>query len=99
MTSRADEIQQLIADIDNLLNSSGKRLSRLLSNQTPETREVLEKIRNFLVQQRENEILDSNEQNQLTGEVQRSPLLEKFVNKANSQLSAQQNQPDEEQDN
>lgn len=99
MTSRADEIQQLIADIDNLLNSSGKRLSRLLSNQTPETREVLEKIRNFLVEQRENEILDSNEQNQLTGEVQRSPLLEKFVNKANSQLSAQQNQPDEEQDN
>ncbi|WP_414548730.1 hypothetical protein [Anabaena sp. CCY 0017] len=106
MTSRADEIQKLIADIDNLLNSSGKRLSRLLSGQVPETREVLEKLRTFLVQQTESEILDSNDQNQLTGEVQRSPLLEKFVTQANSQsmvtprqLSAQSDQPTTEQSN
>lgn len=103
MTSRADEIQTLIADIDNLLNSSGKRLSRLLSSQAPETREVLEKIRNFLVEQRESEIVNSNDQNQLTGDVQRSPLLEKFVNQTHSQsmatpsqLSVGQNQADQE---
>ena len=106
MTSRADEIQKLIADIDNLLNSSGKRLSRLLSGQVPETREVLENVRTFLVQHRESEILDSNDQTQLTGEVQRSPLLEKFVTQANSQsmapprqLSAQPDQPTTEQSN
>ncbi|MEA5513227.1 hypothetical protein [Nodularia sp. UHCC 0506] len=106
MTSHADEIQKLIADIDNLLNSSGKRLSRLLSSQAPETREVLEKIRTFLVQQKENEILNSNQQNRPTGEVQRSPLLEKFVNQAGSQslatpqkLSTPQNQPTTEQSN
>ena len=50
MTSRADEIQKLIADIDNLLTSSGKRLSRLLSSQAQEPREVLQQIRDFLVQ-------------------------------------------------
>ncbi|GAX35676.1 hypothetical protein [Nodularia sp. NIES-3585] len=106
MTSRADEIQKLIADIDNLLNSSGKRLSRLLSSQAPEAREVLEKIRNFLAQQRESEILSNKDQNKLTGEVQRSPLLERYVNQGNiqsiatpRQLSEQQNQPTTEQSN
>ncbi|TVP59732.1 MAG: hypothetical protein EA343_19230 [Nodularia sp. (in: Bacteria)] len=106
MTSRADEIQKLIADIDNLLNNSGKRLSRLLSSQTPEAREVLEKIRNFLSQERESEILNSKDQNQLTGETQRSPLLEKFVNQSNLQsgatplqLSAQPKQPPTEESN
>ncbi|HYW20044.1 MAG TPA: hypothetical protein VE956_12175 [Nodularia sp. (in: cyanobacteria)] len=98
MTSRADEIQTLIADIDHLLNSSGKRLSRLLSSQAPETREVLEKIRNFLVQQKESETLNSNDQNQPSEEVQRSPLLEKFVNQAHTRnLSAQQNPAEQEE--
>ncbi len=99
MTSRADEIQKLIADIDNLLNSSGKRLSRLLSSQAPETREVLEKVRTFLIEQRESENLKSNDQNQLTGEVKRSPLLEQFVNQANNQSLVQQNQPTTDQSN
>ncbi|MDH6063128.1 hypothetical protein [Umezakia ovalisporum] len=99
MTSRVHEIQKLIADIDNLLNTSGKRLPRLLSNQAPEAKEVLEKIRNFLVQEKESEILNSNHQNQVNTEVRKSPLLDKFVNQGNSQCLEQQNQPEQEQGN
>ncbi|MBW4627111.1 MAG: hypothetical protein KME49_16785 [Brasilonema octagenarum HA4186-MV1] len=47
MTSRATETQQLIADIDRLLTN--KRLPRLFSNQGSELRQVLERIRDFLV--------------------------------------------------
>jgi hypothetical protein len=92
VTSRADEIQKLIADIDNLLNSSGKRLTRLLSSQAPEAREVLERIRQYLVQQGETEVFQSPEQNQVSGQGQKSPLLEKFVEQAHNQSAAQQNQ-------
>ncbi|MEA5580500.1 hypothetical protein VB620_03980 [Nodularia harveyana UHCC-0300] len=96
MTSRADEIQKLIADIDNLLNNSSKRLSRLLSHQAPETKEVLEKTRNFLVQQKEREIVNNSDPEP---EAQRSPLLEKFVNKVNNQSLAQPNPTEQEQVN
>ncbi len=65
MTSRADEIQKLIADIDNLLASSGKRLSRLLSSQAQEPREVLQRIRGFLVRLGENERLRASIQSNL----------------------------------
>jgi hypothetical protein len=43
VTSSADEIQKLIADIDNLLASGGKRLSRFLSGQAQEPKEVTRK--------------------------------------------------------
>ena len=47
MTSRAAETQQLIADIDRLITN--KRLSRFFSTQASEPRQVLERIRDFLV--------------------------------------------------
>lgn len=66
MTSRADEIQRLIADIDNLLASNGKRLSKLLSSQAQEPKEVLDRIRDFLVRLGESDVLTSDSQNQPT---------------------------------
>ncbi|MBW4557421.1 MAG: hypothetical protein KME59_16055 [Trichormus sp. ATA11-4-KO1] len=99
MTSRANEIQKLIADIDNLLNSSGKRLSRLLSSQAPEPREVLERIRNFLLQLEESEVLKSDDHKYLSGQAQRSPLLVKFVKQGNDSSPTQHNQLDQEQSN
>ncbi|MBH8572791.1 hypothetical protein I8752_07130 [Nostocaceae cyanobacterium CENA369] len=88
MTSREDEIKKLIADIDNLL-SSGKRLPKLLSSQGSEPREVLERIRTFLVQLNqsqalENDIQKSAEQPQL------SPLLTKFADRGSNQSSTQE---------
>jgi hypothetical protein len=47
VTSRATETEQLIADIDRLLTN--KRLPRLFSNQGSELRQVLERIRDFLI--------------------------------------------------
>jgi FtsZ-binding cell division protein ZapB len=49
VTSRATEIQTLIADIDNLLANKGKRLARVLSIPGQEPRLVLERVRTFLV--------------------------------------------------
>ncbi|MBH8564366.1 hypothetical protein I8748_19610 [Nostoc sp. CENA67] len=92
MTSREDEIKKLIADIDNLLTSSGKRLPRLLSSQAQEPREVLERIRNFLVQLEQNEALKQNTQNKSAEQPQRSPLLTKFIEQGH-------NQPEQEQGN
>ncbi|BAZ47824.1 hypothetical protein NIES4103_04280 [Nostoc sp. NIES-4103] len=92
MTSREDEIKKLIADIDNLLTSSGKRLFRLLSSQAQEPREVLERIRNFLVQLEQSEALKQNTQNKSAEQPQRSPLLTKFIEQGH-------NQPDQEQSN
>jgi hypothetical protein len=94
VTSREDEIKKLIADIDNLLTSSSKRLPRFLSSQTPEPREVLERVRNFLVQ-----IADNDTPNKSREQPQRSPLLAKFVDQSYQQSSAPQNQPDQEQNN
>jgi hypothetical protein len=99
VTSRADEIQKLIADIDNLLNNGNKRRPRLLSSQAPDTKEVLEKIRNFLIQETEGEILNGNESNPKSAEAQRSPLLEKFINQAQSESTAQLNLPQAETSN
>ncbi|AFZ25791.1 hypothetical protein Cylst_3667 [Cylindrospermum stagnale PCC 7417] len=92
MTSRADEIQKLIADIDNLLASSGKRLSRLLSGQAQEPREVLQQIRGFLVRLVENEVSEGSIQSQPSGQPL-SPLLARFVEQGNNQYS----QPNQEQ--
>ncbi|MDM9581658.1 hypothetical protein [Nostoc sp. GT001] len=84
MTFSTDEIQKLIADIDNLLASGGKRLSRFLSGQAQEPKEVLERIRDFLVRLQEKEALESSIPNQ-SSEDPRSPLLTKFIDRSNNQ--------------
>ncbi|MBE9105780.1 hypothetical protein IQ229_12735, partial [Nostoc cf. edaphicum LEGE 07299] len=84
MTFSTDEIQKLIADIDNLLANGGKRLSRFLSGQAQEPKEVLERIRDFLVRLQEKETLESDIPNQ-PSEEPRSPLLTKFIDHGNNQ--------------
>ncbi|MEA5602957.1 hypothetical protein [Nostoc sp. UHCC 0252] len=96
MTSSADEIQKLIADIDNLLASGGKRLSRFLPGQAQEPKEVLERIRNFLVRLQEKEALESSISNQ-SSEEPRSPLLTKFIDRGYNQYPLPPLEPDQEQ--
>jgi len=93
VTSSADEIQKLIADIDNLLASGGKRLSRFLPNQGQEPKEVLERIRDFLLRLREKEALEGGVENQFPREprsplalAEPSPLLTKFIEPDHKQL-------------
>ncbi len=88
MTSRAEEIQKLIADIDDLFAKSGKRLPRVLSGQAAqEPRQVLERIRDFLSKLRESE-----SENKLAEQPQLSPLLAKFADQGNSESSPQPDQ-------
>jgi hypothetical protein len=88
VTSRREEIQKLIADIDDLFAKSGKRLPRVLSGQAgQEPREVLERIRDFLSKLRESE-----SENKLAEQPQLSPLLAKFADQGNSESSPQPNQ-------
>ncbi|MFS0515265.1 hypothetical protein ACEYW6_11155 [Nostoc sp. UIC 10607] len=96
MTSSADEIQKLIADIDNLLASGGKRVSRFLSGQAQEPKEVLERIRNFLVRLQEKEALQKGIPNQ-PSEEPRTPLLTKFIDQGNNQYPLPQLEPYQEQ--
>ncbi|MBD2677003.1 MULTISPECIES: hypothetical protein [Nostoc] len=95
MTSSADEIQKLIADIDNLLASGGKRLSRFLPSQGQDPKEVLEEIRDFLVRLREKEALEDGVENQFPREP-RSPLLTKFIDGDRNQLLLPPSQPNQE---
>ncbi|MBN3911154.1 MAG: hypothetical protein HWQ35_32820 [Nostoc sp. NMS1] len=92
MTSSADEIQKLIADIDNLLASGGKGLSRFLPGQAQEPKEVLERIRNFLVRLQQKEALDRDIPNNSSEEprsplalAEPSPLLTKFLDRGYNQ--------------
>jgi hypothetical protein len=96
VTFRADETQQLIADIDNLLASGGKRLSRLLSGQAQEPKEVLQRIREFLVKLQETEALESATPNQSSGQLV-SPLLARFIDQGNNQSSLLEGEPDQQQ--
>ncbi|MEH2167497.1 MAG: hypothetical protein V7K41_12640 [Nostoc sp.] len=104
MTFSTDEIQKLIADIDNLLASGGKRLSRFLSGQAQEPKEVLERIRDFLVRLQEKEALESGIPNQ-SSEEPRSPLamappspsLTKFIDRDYNQYPLPQLKPSQEQ--
>ncbi|MEH2108385.1 hypothetical protein [Nostoc sp.] len=98
MTSSADEIQKLIADIDNLLASGGKRLSKFLSGQAQEPKEVLERIRDFLVRLQEQEVLESGIPNQ-SSEEPPSPLLTKFIVRDHNQYPLPQLEPSQEQSN
>ncbi|MBE9249240.1 hypothetical protein IQ226_08700 [Dolichospermum sp. LEGE 00240] len=56
MTYHTDEIHQLIADIDHLLSHSAKGISKFLSNQRQQEKEVLQRVRSFLVQLEEDEV-------------------------------------------
>ena len=56
MTYHTDEIHQLIADIDHLLSHSAKGLSKFLSNQGQQEKEILQRVRSFLVQLEEDEV-------------------------------------------
>ncbi|MEH1919657.1 hypothetical protein [Nostoc sp.] len=96
MTSSTDEIQKLIADIDNLLASGGKRLSRFFSGQAQEPKEVLERIRDFLVRLQETEALENGIPNQ-SSEESRSPLLTKFIDRDRNQYPLPQLAPSQEQ--
>nr|WP_228014808.1 hypothetical protein [Fortiea sp. LEGE XX443] len=86
----------MIADIDNLLTNNGKRLPKLLSGQAPEAREVLERVRNFLVKLKETEDSQANAP-QTTGQIQPSPLLAKFAEQVNNPASVEQSQSKQEQ--
>ncbi|MEH2086301.1 hypothetical protein [Nostoc sp.] len=96
MTFSTDEIQKLIADIDNLLASGGKRLSRFLSGQAQEPKEVLERIRNFLVRLQEKEALESGIPNQ-SSEEPPSLLLTKFIDRGYNQYPLPPLEPSQEQ--
>ncbi|MEH1770786.1 MAG: hypothetical protein V7L27_02210 [Nostoc sp.] len=96
MTSSTDEIQKLIADIDNLLASGGKRLSRFFSGQAQEPKEVLERIRDFLVRLQKKEALENGIPNQ-SSEESRPPLLTKFIDRDRNQYPLPQLSPSQEQ--
>jgi len=101
VNSSADEIQKLIADIDNLLASGGKRVSRFLSGQAQEPKEVLERIRNFLVRLEEKKALENGIPNQPSEEprsplAEPSPLLTKFIEQGNKQYPLPRPEPNQE---
>ncbi|WP_315791072.1 hypothetical protein [Fischerella sp. JS2] len=92
MTFRTTEIQTLIADIDSLL--SNKRLSRFLASEKEQPRQILERIRNFLVSCAEAD--QSNTPKEQQPKPQSSPLLTKFINQNSYSLASQANQPSQQ---
>ncbi|AFY53706.1 hypothetical protein Riv7116_1133 [Rivularia sp. PCC 7116] len=85
MTSRANQIQSMIADIDKLLTHKGKRLWGAISSQE-EPRQVLERIRDFLV----NEAQVSSE---TSSRAQLPPLVAKFMQEGNQNVDEPQRSP------
>ena len=77
MTPRANQIQEMIADIDKLLQHKGKRLWGVISSQE-EPRQVLQRIRDFLAKEAE----DAGE----TSQAQLPPLVAKFMQEGNQEL-------------
>ncbi|MDY6897542.1 MAG: hypothetical protein SWZ49_05610 [Cyanobacteriota bacterium] len=77
MTPRANQIQEMIADIDKLLQHKGKRLWGVISSQE-EPRQVLQRIRDFLA----NEAEGGGESSQ----AQLPPLVAKFMQEGNQEL-------------
>jgi hypothetical protein len=49
VASQKDQIQSLIADINGLLNKASPRLPWVMANDTTHQRQILERVRNFLV--------------------------------------------------
>jgi hypothetical protein len=82
VTSRTTEIQTLIADIDNLLAHKGNLLSKILSGQGQDPRQVLERIRSFLVRCAESEAQASSTESRREPQQQLSPLLAQFVDQS-----------------
>ncbi|HLO86495.1 MAG TPA: hypothetical protein VK203_16060 [Nostocaceae cyanobacterium] len=97
MTFRADEIQKLIADIDNLLSNSSKRLPRLLPGQAQEGKEVLQRVREFLVQLVESEELVATTPEGSTVQPL-SSLLTRFIEQGHKQTESASYQPENKQD-
>ncbi|MFB2768263.1 hypothetical protein ACE1AT_03060 [Pelatocladus sp. BLCC-F211] len=93
MTSRTTEIQTLIADIDSLL--SNKRFSRFLASEKEQPRQVLERMRNFLVSCAEAEVNSTPYQQQ--PKPQSSPLLTKFIHQSNYSVDPQPNQSSQDE--
>ena len=83
MTPRANQIQSMIADIDKLLAHKGKRLWGVISS-TDEPREVLQRIRDFLVNESEGSGNNSSP-------AQLPPLVAKFME--GNQDSGESQQP------
>ncbi|MFQ4140746.1 hypothetical protein [Chlorogloeopsis sp. ULAP02] len=98
MTSRTTEIQTLIADIDSVLTN--KRLSKLLSSEGELPRQVLERVRNFLVSCTETEAEVGSPENQEQNQQQRllSPLLARFVVKNNHSSLSRHKQANQERE-
>ncbi len=94
MTSNPNEIQALITEIDNLLTLSGEQLSPGQA----QPRQILERIRNFLVNLATTEPRSSPapKANQRYFGGQLSPLLSKFVGQSNQPPSPQQDQPNQQ---
>ncbi|BAY85463.1 hypothetical protein NIES267_49630 [Calothrix parasitica NIES-267] len=83
MTPRANQIQEMIADIDKLLQHKGKRLWGVISS-TDEPREVLQRVRDFLA----NEALSGE-----TSQAQLPPLVAKFMQEGHQDLGEPKPQP------
>ncbi|MFM6040229.1 MAG: hypothetical protein ACKPBB_21045 [Sphaerospermopsis kisseleviana] len=98
MTSRKDEIHKLIADIDNLLVNSGNPLSKLLSGQGQEERDVLQRVREFLVKLNESETPEETpvEQSQTQP---LSSLLARYVEQEHNQAGSKSYQSQQPQAN
>jgi hypothetical protein len=98
VTSRKDEIHKLIADIDNLLANSGNPLSKLLSGQGQEERDVLQRVREFLVKLNESETPEETpvEQSQTPP---LSSLLARYVEQEHNQAASQSYQSQQPQAN
>lgn len=76
MNPRANQIQEMIADIDKLLQHKGKRLWGVISSQE-EPRQVLQRVRDFLANEAEG---GETSQGQLP------PLVAKFMQEGNQDL-------------
>ncbi|MBR8838447.1 MAG: hypothetical protein DSM106950_31730 [Stigonema ocellatum SAG 48.90 = DSM 106950] len=96
MTSPTDEIQTLIAEINNLLAHKGNRLTNILSNQGQEARQVLERTRDFLMRLAQSAAQAGSAENQREQLSELSPLLTRFVDQTNPLSFPQQNQPNQE---
>nr|WP_199306655.1 hypothetical protein [Anabaena sphaerica] len=88
----------MIADIDNLLANSGNRLSKLLSGQGQEERDVLQRVRDFLVTLNESETpAETPPEQSQTAPL--SSLLARYVEQEQNQTASHSYQSQQEQTN
>jgi hypothetical protein len=91
VTSRTSEIQSLIADIDQLL--SNKRLSKFFLSQTQQPRQVLERVREFLLKLSESDAQAPSSENQQISQPLTSPLLTRYLDQGNNPSLPEHNEP------